>query len=85
MSYLFYEAQRSGPLPSDQRVTWRWDSALGDGSDVGHDLTGGYYDAGDHVKFGFPMAFTATVLAWGLIDFYDGQNAAGQLDYGRAA
>ncbi|MGJ2272367.1 glycoside hydrolase family 9 protein, partial [Salmonella enterica subsp. enterica serovar Paratyphi A] len=29
MSYLFYEAQRSGPLPSDQRVTWRWDSALG--------------------------------------------------------
>ncbi|XP_066945456.1 endoglucanase E-4-like [Macrobrachium rosenbergii] len=85
MSYLFYEAQRSGPLPSDQRVTWRWDSALGDGSDVGHDLTGGYYDAGDHVKFGFPMAFTATFLAWGLIDFYDGQNAAGQLDYGRAA
>ncbi|XP_069960134.1 uncharacterized protein [Cherax quadricarinatus] len=44
MSYLFYEAQRSGHLPSDQRVTWRWDSALSDGSDVGHDLTGGYYD-----------------------------------------
>ncbi|KAG7174919.1 Endoglucanase A-like 1, partial [Homarus americanus] len=44
MSYVFYEAQRSGKLPADQRVTWRGDSAMGDGSDVGHDLTGGYYD-----------------------------------------
>lgn len=33
------------------------------------DLTGGYYDAGDNVKFGFPMAFTATMLAWSIIDF----------------
>ncbi|XP_050707727.1 uncharacterized protein LOC126992936 [Eriocheir sinensis] len=85
MSYVFYEAQRSGVLPSDQRVTWRQDSALNDGSDVGHDLTGGYYDAGDHVKFGFPMAFTATLLSWGLIDFESGHSSAGQLDYGRAA
>ena len=32
------------------------------------DLTGGYYDAGDNVKFGFPMAFTATLrcLAFGV-------------------
>lgn len=44
MSYVFYEAQRSGDLPGDQRVTWRQDSAMGDGSDVGKDLTGGYYD-----------------------------------------
>ena len=43
-SLLFYEAQRSGKLPPDQKVTWRKDSALNDGSDVGHDLTGGYYD-----------------------------------------
>lgn len=33
------------------------------------DLTGGYYDAGDNVKFGFPMAFTTTLMAWGIIDF----------------
>lgn len=33
------------------------------------DLVGGYYDAGDHVKFGLPMAFTVTMLAWGAIDF----------------
>ncbi|XP_069943484.1 uncharacterized protein [Cherax quadricarinatus] len=85
MSYVFYEAQRSGKLPADQRVTWRGDSALDDGSDVGHDLTGGYYDAGDHVKFGFPMAYTATVLAWGLIDFAKGHQTANQVEYGQAA
>ncbi|KAK8378286.1 hypothetical protein O3P69_011051 [Scylla paramamosain] len=85
MSYVFYEAQRSGPLPADQRVTWRGDSALDDGSDVGHDLSGGYYDAGDHVKFGFPMAFTTTMLGWGLVDFLEGHQEAGQEKYGLAA
>lgn len=34
-SFLFYEAQRSGILPDDQRVVWRGDSALDDGRDVG--------------------------------------------------
>lgn len=42
-----YEAQRSGKLPDTNRVSWRNDSALSDGSDVGLDLTGGYYDAGE--------------------------------------
>lgn len=32
-------------------------------------LVGGYYDAGDHVKFGLPMAFTVTMLAWSAVDF----------------
>lgn len=31
-SILFFEGQRSGKLPSDQRQTWRGDSALSDGS-----------------------------------------------------
>jgi hypothetical protein len=43
-SLLFYEAERSGKLPSDQKVTWRKDSALNDKGDQGQDLTGGYYD-----------------------------------------
>lgn len=42
----FYEAQRSGKLPSTNRVSWRNDSALDDGKDSGVDLVGGYYDAG---------------------------------------
>ncbi|KAK4836925.1 hypothetical protein QYF36_001400 [Acer negundo] len=66
---LFFEGQRSGKLPSSQRMTWRKDSALHDGSDIGIDLVGGYYDAGDNIKFNFPMAFTTTMLAWSILEF----------------
>ena len=55
LSLIFYEAQRSGKLPDNNRVPWRADSGLKD------DVLGGYYDAGDHVKFGFPMAAMTTV------------------------
>ncbi|KAI4349686.1 hypothetical protein L6164_010246 [Bauhinia variegata] len=68
-SILFFEGQRSGKLPSNQRMTWRRDSGLSDGSAMHVDLVGGYYDAGDNVKFGFPMAFTTTMLLWGVIEF----------------
>ena len=44
LSLLFYEAQRSGKLPADNRIPWRGDSALGDRGLNGEDLTGGYYD-----------------------------------------
>ncbi len=50
----FYEAQRSGSLPSTNRVSWRNDSALDDGKDIGLDLTGGYYDAGGMSVRSFP-------------------------------
>ena len=53
---MFYEFQRSGKLPENTRNNWRGDSGLNDGADVGLDLTGGWYDAGDHVKFNLPMA-----------------------------
>lgn len=76
----FYEAQRSGKLPENNRVEWRGDSGLRDGADVGHDLTGGWYDAGDHVKFGFPMASTATMLAWSVYEYREGYEQSGQLD-----
>ncbi|KAK7258237.1 hypothetical protein RIF29_32797 [Crotalaria pallida] len=68
-SILFFEGQRSGKLPPSQRMTWRKDSALQDGSDLHIDMVGGYYDAGDNVKFHFPMAFTTTMLAWSVIEF----------------
>ncbi|CAA2934837.1 endoglucanase 14-like [Olea europaea var. sylvestris] len=68
-SLLYYEAQRSGKLPPNQRVKWRGDSTLNDGKDAGVDLGGGYYDAGDNVKFGFPMAYTVTMLAWSVVEF----------------
>ena len=78
---MFYEAQRSGRLPSSNITSWRGDSALKDGEDIGHDLTGGYYDAGDFVKFHFPMAYTTTVLVWGIIKYRDAYREAGQYQY----
>ncbi|CAM8904526.1 unnamed protein product [Rhodiola kirilowii] len=84
-SLLFFEAQRSGKLPADQRVTWRGDSALTDGSEDGVDLSGGYYDAGDNVKFGFPFAFSLTMLSWGAVDFAGQLKSKGELDNALAA
>nr|CAB3454033.1 unnamed protein product [Digitaria exilis] len=70
-SILFFDAQRSGRLPPGQRASWRGDSGVSDGAAAGVDLEGGYYDAGDNVKFGFPMAFTTTMLAWSVLEFGD--------------
>jgi len=42
---------------------------LDDKGDNGEDLTGGYFDAGDLVKFGFPMAYAMTVVGWGVVDY----------------
>ncbi|GLJ28183.1 hypothetical protein SUGI_0553620 [Cryptomeria japonica] len=82
---LFLEAQRSGRLPSGQRVTWRDHSGLTDGLLQGVDLVGGYHDAGDHVKFGLPMAFTVTMLSWSVMEYGNQIAAAGQLGYSMEA
>ena len=34
--------------------------------------------AGDHVKFGFPMAWTVSTLAWGLVEFKDAYESSGE-------
>ncbi|WP_229691500.1 glycoside hydrolase family 9 protein, partial [Sphaerisporangium melleum] len=80
-SLFFYEAQRSGDLPASNRVNWRGDSGMNDGRSAGLDLTGGWYDAGDHVKFGLPMAASATMLAWGGVEYRDAYQSSGQLTY----
>ena len=79
-SLLFYEANRAGKLPEDQRLKWRRDSTLNDGADVDRDLTGGYYDAGDHIIFAQPLAFSLTMLSWGGVDYREAYQQSGQLD-----
>jgi endoglucanase len=78
LSFLFYEAQRSGKLPANNRIKWRGDSGLNQKAPDGRDVTGGWYDAGDNVKFNLPMAWSAGVIAWSLVDFKQGYVKAGQ-------
>ncbi|KAF8380073.1 hypothetical protein HHK36_027543 [Tetracentron sinense] len=80
-SILFFEAQRSGYLPSNQRVKWRGDSGLNDGKANGVDLVGGYHDAGDNVKFGLPMAFTITMMSWSIVEYGKQMAASGELGH----
>lgn len=46
---------------------------------------GGYYDAGDHVKFGLPMAFTVTMLSWGAIDYRKEMTGLNQMGHALSA
>lgn len=64
----------------DNKISWRGDSALKDGSEAKLDLSKGMYDAGDHIKFGFPMAFTATVLSWAILEYGDQMQTVDQLE-----
>ncbi|XP_061354155.1 endoglucanase 9-like [Gastrolobium bilobum] len=82
-SLLFFQGQRSGRLPRDQQITWRSNSGLSDGSSANVDLSGGYYDAGDNVKFNFPMAYTTTMLSWSTIEY--GKRMGPQIKEARAA
>ncbi|KAF6142960.1 hypothetical protein GIB67_003916 [Kingdonia uniflora] len=80
----FFDVQKSGKLVNNM-ISWRGDSALKDGKEEGYDLSKGLYDAGDHMKFGFPMAFTATVLSWAILEYGDQMNAVKQLEPAQAS
>ncbi|KAJ7228793.1 glycoside hydrolase family 9 protein [Mycena pura] len=78
----FYEAQRSGDLSgTNTRVPWRNSSAVNDGKDVGLDLSGGYYDAGDYIKATYPLSFTLMSICWGALDYGQGYDMANQTAY----
>lgn len=72
-SLYFYECQQAGPLPEWNRVEWKADSTMTD------EVLGGWYDAGDHVKFNLPMAYSASMLAWGLYQYPEGVEKCGEM------
>lgn len=79
-SLLFYKANRLGDLPDDFILPYRADAAMTDGADVGLDLTGGWADAGDGVKFGHPMAYAAAQLGWAVYEYREAFEQSGQLE-----
>ncbi|KAL3523239.1 hypothetical protein ACH5RR_016073 [Cinchona calisaya] len=81
---LFFNAQKSGKLPKSNGIPWRGNSGLTDGStltDVKGGLVGGYYDAGDNIKFHFPMSFAMTMLSWSAIEYEHKYKAIGEYDH----
>src|SRR5438552_4679921 len=44
----------------------KWLDPMGKGT---VDVDGGFYDAGDHVKFGLPQGYTASTLGWAFYEF----------------
>ncbi len=78
-SIIFYDANKCGnDVTVNNEFDWRGACHTCDGSDVGLDLTGGYHDAGDHVKFGLPQGYTAAVLGWSLYEFEGVFDATGE-------
>ena len=72
-SIYFYECQQSGPLPTWNRAKlWRGDSQLN------CSVTGGWLDAGDNVKFGLPMANSASMLGWAYYEYKSAFTGSGQ-------
>ncbi|KAJ3023150.1 hypothetical protein HKX48_004091 [Thoreauomyces humboldtii] len=78
-SFLFYWAQRSGKMPY-QRLAWRSDSFVNATGNYGEDLSGGWFEAANTMKWGGPLAFTATQLAWNVYEFGDAMNSVGERD-----
>ncbi|MBQ6945543.1 MAG: glycoside hydrolase family 9 protein [Ruminococcus sp.] len=73
-SLFFYEVQQAGVLPEWNQVSWRADSMEND------EVPGGWFDAGDHLKFTLTNAYSAMILGWGLYQYKDAVKEAGLYD-----
>eukprot|EP00245_Coleochaete_scutata_P005750 TRINITY_DN1958_c0_g1_i1.p1 TRINITY_DN1958_c0_g1~~TRINITY_DN1958_c0_g1_i1.p1 ORF type:complete len:593 (+),score=74.78 TRINITY_DN1958_c0_g1_i1:217-1995(+) len=82
LALQFYDIQKSGKLPADNPIPWRGDSFLDDAG--GYNLTGGYNDAGDTLKFTLPMAWSMTVMAWAISAYETSFKTTGTLDHAHA-
>ncbi|HEU0176891.1 MAG TPA: glycoside hydrolase family 9 protein [Blastocatellia bacterium] len=76
----FFDANKCGPnAATDNVFSWRGACHTADGSAASpaRDLTGGFHDAGDHVKFGLAQGFSASLLGWSLYEYRAEFDSAG--------
>ena len=76
-SMFFYEVQQAGKLPEWNQVPWRADSMVDEDGKETDVVPGGWFDAGDHFKFTLTNAYSASILAWGYIQYKDAVDKAG--------
>lgn len=76
-SLYFYDANMCGYLENDCALSWRGNchtydqngQVTIDGVTYTVDASGGFHDAGDHVKFGLPQGYAASMLGMSYYEF----------------
>nr|MDE5966539.1 glycoside hydrolase family 9 protein [Lachnospiraceae bacterium] len=91
LSLYFYDANMCGDKVSETSLFskelyngWRGDCHVNDKftyNDKTYSAVGGYHDAGDHVKFGLPMAEAFSTLGIGFMEFRDAFDELGQTQH----
>jgi uncharacterized protein YjdB len=77
-SIYFFDANKCGnDVATNNVFSWRGACHTSDGSAASIDLTGGFHDAGDHVKFGLPQCWSAATLGFALYEFKEAFDYAG--------
>jgi len=56
--------------PTNSPVKFRGDSELQDWDSAKTDLTGGFYDSGNNIKFTFTTTYTMTLLSWIVMEMH---------------
>ena len=72
-SLYFYDANMCGKhVDETSKLSWRANCHTSD------EVDGGFHDAGDHVKFGLPAGYSASVLGLSYHEFGDAFDSTGQ-------
>ncbi len=82
-SLYFYDANMCGTdVDENSEFSWRNDCHTLDANVTWNgrtvDVSGGYHDAGDHVKFGLPAAYSASMLGLAYYEYKDVFDELGQ-------
>jgi len=64
-------------------IRFRGDSGMNDGNsnEKNLDLVGGFYDAGNNIKFSFTIAYTVNLLSWTVIEYHEKYEDVGEIDH----
>ncbi len=88
-SLYFYDANMCGKLKGTCGLNWRGNCHTYDanvtttinGVTYTVDASGGFHDAGDHVKFGLPQGYAASVLGMSYYQFSEAFTSTGQAEH----
>ena len=84
-SLYFYDANMCGEIEDICAISWRGNCHMDDKKVTydgkTYDVSGGFHDAGDHVKFGLPQGYSSSVLAMAYREFGDAFDELGQTEH----